>query len=76
MSKSTPRAAVAQFAAGGKRMGKKNMGLLAMSYGGIYVAAIAIGANPNQAVKAFAEAESYDGPSLIVSYWHRYVEGI
>ena len=68
MSKSTPRGAVAQFAAGGKRMPKKDMGLIAMSYGGIYVASIAIGANPNQAVKAFAEAESYNGPSLILAY--------
>jgi pyruvate-ferredoxin/flavodoxin oxidoreductase len=76
MSKSTPRAAVAQFAAAGKRMPKKDMGLIAMSYGGIYVASIAIGANPNQAVKAFAEAESYDGPSLILSYTHCIAHGI
>ena len=76
MSKSTPRAAVAQFAAAGKKMPKKNMGLIAMSYGGIYVASIAIGANPNQAVKAFAEAESYDGPSLILSYTHCIAHGI
>jgi pyruvate-ferredoxin/flavodoxin oxidoreductase len=76
MSKSTPRGAVAQFAAGGKRMGKKNMGLMAMTYGGIYVASIAMGANPNQAVKAFAEAESYDGPSLILSYTHCIAHGI
>ena len=76
MSKSTPRAAVAQFAAAGKRMPKKDMGLIAMSYGGIYVASIAIGANPNQAVKAIAEAESYDGPSLILSYTHCIAHGI
>jgi pyruvate-ferredoxin/flavodoxin oxidoreductase len=76
MSKSTPRAAVAQFAAAGKRMPKKDMGLIAMSYGGIYVASISIGANPNQAVKAFAEAESYDGPSLILSYTHCIAHGI
>ncbi len=76
MSKATPRGAVAQFAAAGKRMGKKNMGLIAMSYGGIYVASIAIGANPTQAVKAFAEAESYDGPSLILSYSHCIAHGI
>ena len=76
MSKATPRAAVAQFAAAGKKMPKKNMGLIAMSYGGIYVASIAIGANPNQAVKAFAEAESYDGPSLILSYTHCIAHGI
>ncbi|MHC5154636.1 MAG: thiamine pyrophosphate-dependent enzyme, partial [Planctomycetota bacterium] len=76
MSKATPRAAVAQFAAAGKRMPKKDMGLIAMSYGGIYVASIAIGANPNQAVKAIAEAESYDGPSLILSYTHCIAHGI
>ena len=76
MSKSTPRAAVAQFAAAGKRMPKKDMGLIAMSYGGIYVASVAIGANPNQAVKAFVEAESYDGPSLILSYTHCIAHGI
>ena len=76
MSKSTPRAAVAQFAAAGKKMPKKDMGLIAMSYGGIYVASIAIGANPNQAVKALAEAESYDGPSLILSYTHCIAHGI
>ena len=76
MSKSTPRAAVAQFAAAGKKMPKKDMGLIAMSYGGIYVASIAIGANPNQAVKAIAEAESYDGPSLILSYTHCIAHGI
>jgi len=76
MSKSTPRGAVAQFAAGGKQMGKKNMGLIAMSYGNIYVASIAIGANPTQAVKAFAEAESYNGPSLILSYSHCIAHGI
>ena len=76
MSKSTPRGAVAQFAAGGKRMGKKDMGQIAMGYGGIYVASISIGANPNQAVKAFAEAESYNGPSLILSYSHCIAHGI
>ncbi|MHC4855027.1 MAG: 4Fe-4S dicluster domain-containing protein, partial [Planctomycetota bacterium] len=76
MSKSTPRAAVAQFAAAGKRMPKKDMGLIAMTYGGIYVASVAIGANPNQAVKAFVEAESYDGPSLILSYTHCIAHGI
>jgi pyruvate-ferredoxin/flavodoxin oxidoreductase len=76
MSKSTPRGAVAQFAAGGKRMSKKDLGKIAMSYGGIYVAAIAIGADPNQAVKAFVEAESYDGPSLILAYSHCIAHGI
>ncbi len=68
MSKSTPRAAVAKFAASGKGSPKKDMGLLAMTYGNIYVAKVALGANPNQAVKAFIEAESYPGPSLIIAY--------
>ncbi|MFA5252359.1 MAG: thiamine pyrophosphate-dependent enzyme, partial [Phycisphaerae bacterium] len=68
MSKSTPRGAVAKFAAGGKPLPKKDMGLLAMTYGNIYVAKVALGANTNQAVKAFVEAESYPGPSLIVAY--------
>jgi pyruvate-ferredoxin/flavodoxin oxidoreductase len=68
MSKSTPRGAVAKFAAGGKTSPKKDMGLLAMTYGNIYVAKVAMGANTNQAVKAFVEAESYPGPSLIIAY--------
>ena len=76
MSKSTPLGAVAQFAAGGKRMPKKDMGLIAMTYGGIYVATVAMGANPNQTVKAFMEAESYDGPSLILAYSHCIAHGI
>jgi pyruvate-ferredoxin/flavodoxin oxidoreductase len=76
MSKSTPRAAVAKFAAGGKPTLKKDMGLLAMTYGNIYVAKIAIGANTNQVVKAFVEAESYPGPSLILAYSHCIAHGI
>lgn len=76
MSKSTPLGAVAQFAAGGKQMPKKDMGIITMSYGGIYVAKIALGANPNQAVKAFAEAEKYDGPSIILAYSHCIAHGI
>ncbi|MHC4544280.1 MAG: pyruvate:ferredoxin (flavodoxin) oxidoreductase, partial [Planctomycetota bacterium] len=68
MSKSTPRAAVAKFAAAGKPRPKKDLGLLAMTYGGIYVAKVAMGANPNQVVKAFVEAEGYPGPSLIIAY--------
>ncbi len=67
-SKSTPMGAVAKFAAGGKPTFKKDMGLIAMSYGYIYVAKVALGANPQQAVKAFVEAEAYDGPSLILCY--------
>ncbi len=68
MSKSTPRAAVAKFAAGGKPMPKKDLGLLAMTYGSIYVAKVAMGANANHTVKAFVEAEGYVGPSLIIAY--------
>ncbi len=67
-SKATPLASVAKFAAAGKRTGKKDLGLISMSYGKIYVASISIGANMNQAIKAFVEAESYDGPSLIIAY--------
>jgi pyruvate-ferredoxin/flavodoxin oxidoreductase len=76
MSKSTPRAAVAKFAAGGKLMPKKDMGLLAMTYGNIYVAKVAMGANTNNTVKAFVEAESYPGPSLILAYSHCIAHGI
>jgi pyruvate-ferredoxin/flavodoxin oxidoreductase len=76
MSKSTPRAAVAKFAAGGKPAPKKDMGLLAMTYGNIYVAKVSIGANPAQAVKAFSEAEAYPGPSLIIAYAHCIAHGI
>ncbi|MFZ2146215.1 MAG: pyruvate:ferredoxin (flavodoxin) oxidoreductase [Sedimentisphaerales bacterium] len=76
MSKSTPRAAVAQFAAGGKPMPKKDLGLPAMIYGNIYVAKVAMGANTNQTVKAFVEAEAYPGPSLIIAYAHCIAHGI
>jgi pyruvate-ferredoxin/flavodoxin oxidoreductase len=76
MSKSTPRAAVAKFAAAGKPMPKKDLGLLAMTYGNIYVAKVAMGANANQTVKAFAEAEAYPGPSLIIAYSHCIAHGI
>jgi len=75
-SKSTPRGAVAKFADGGKPMGKKDMALIAMSYGNIYVAKVALGANPAQTVKAFVEAEAYDGPSLILAYSHCIAHGI
>jgi pyruvate-ferredoxin/flavodoxin oxidoreductase len=67
-SKATPRAAVARFASGGKETGKKDLGMIAMSYGNVYVAKIAMGANMRQTVKAFVEAESYPGPSLIIAY--------
>lgn len=70
MSKSTPRGATAKFAAAGKRQPKKDLGLLMMTYGHIYVAQIAIGANDAQAIRAFVEAEAYQGPSLIIAYSH------
>jgi pyruvate-ferredoxin/flavodoxin oxidoreductase len=66
MSKSTPMGAVAKFAAGGKPMPKKDLGLIAMSYGHIYVATVAMGASDLQTVRAFMEAEAYDGPSIIL----------
>jgi len=69
-SKSTPRGAVAKFAAGGKKLPKKDIGLLAISYGNVYVARIAMGANDSQTIKAFTEAEAYNGPSLIIAYSH------
>ena len=75
MSKATPRAAVAKFAAAGKPMPKKDLGLLAMSYGNIYVARVAFGASDAQTVKAFLEAEAYDGPSLILAYSHCIAHG-
>ncbi len=76
MSKSTPRGAVAKFAAGGKQMGKKDLGLIAMTYGNIYVASVALGAKDEQTLKAFVEAESYPGPSLIIAYSHCIAHGI
>jgi pyruvate-ferredoxin/flavodoxin oxidoreductase len=76
MSKSTPLAATAQFAAGGKRTPKKNIGLIMATYGNVYVAQIAFGANPAQAVKAFAEAEAYNGSSLIIAYSTCIAQGI
>jgi pyruvate-ferredoxin/flavodoxin oxidoreductase len=76
MSKSTPIGAVAKFAAGGKRMGKKDLGMIAMSYGNIYVAKIAMGANPRQTLRAFVEADAYPGPALIIAYSHCIAHGI
>ena len=75
MSKATPRAAVAKFAAAGKPLPKKDLGLLSMSYGNIYVARVAFGANDRQTVQAFLEAEAYDGPSLIIAYSHCIAHG-
>jgi len=76
MSKSTPRGAVAKFAAGGKPAGKKDLGLIAMSYGNIYVASVAMGAKDEHTLKAFVEAESFPGPSLIIAYSHCIAHGI
>jgi pyruvate-ferredoxin/flavodoxin oxidoreductase len=67
-SKATPRSAIAKFAAGGKTTGKKDLGQIAMSYGDVYVAQVAMGANPTQTVRAFAEAEQHPGVSLIIAY--------
>ena len=67
-SKATPVAAMAKFAASGKRSRKKDLGMMAMSYGNVYVAQVAMGADYNQFVKAVVEAEAYDGPSLIIAY--------
>ncbi len=75
-SKSTPMGAVAKFAAAGKPAMKKDLGMISMTYGNIYVAQVAMGANPNQVVKAFIEAEAYDGPSLIIAYSHCIAQGI
>jgi pyruvate-ferredoxin/flavodoxin oxidoreductase len=75
-SKSTPRGAVAKFAAGGKRGRKKDLGLMAIAYGNVYVAQIAMGASPQQTVDAFLEAEAHDGPALIIAYSHCIAHGI
>ena len=76
MSKSTPRGAIARFAAGGKPMAKKDLGLMAMSYGNVYVASVAMGARDEHTLKAFIEAESYPGVSLIIAYSHCIAHGI
>jgi pyruvate-ferredoxin/flavodoxin oxidoreductase len=76
MSKATPRAAVAKFAASGKPVKRKDLGMLAMSYGNVYVAQVAMGASDAQTVRAFIEAEAYDGPSLIIAYSHCIAHGI
>ena len=74
-SKSTPIGAAAKFAAAGKSVGKKDLGLMAMSYGHVYVANVAMGAKDNHTVQAFLEAESYDGPSMIIAYSHCIAHG-
>ncbi|MGB5232873.1 MAG: pyruvate:ferredoxin (flavodoxin) oxidoreductase [Desulfoprunum sp.] len=76
MSKSTPRAATAQFAAGGKKLPKKDIGMIFSTYGNVYIGRISLGANPTQAIKAITEAEAYDGPSLIIAYAHCINHGI
>lgn len=76
MSKATPRGAVAKFAAGGKPLSKKDLGMMVMSYGSVYVAQVAMGASDLQTVRAFVEAESYNGPSLIIAYSHCIAHGI
>ncbi len=75
-SKATPRAAVAKFATDGRSTRKKDLGMIAMAYGDVYVAQIAMGANPKQTVEALAEAESYPGPSLVIAYSHCIAHGI
>ncbi len=74
-SKATPIGAVAQFAAGGKPVGKKDLGMIAMSYGTVYVATVAL-SNPSQCVKAMLEAEAFDGPSIVIAYSHCIAHGI
>jgi pyruvate-ferredoxin/flavodoxin oxidoreductase len=74
-SKATPRAAVAKFASQGKAIGKKDLGMIAVDYGNVYVAQVAMGGNPLQTLKAFHEAESYRGPSLILAYSHCIAHG-
>ena len=75
-SKSTPRAAVAKFAAAGKPGAKKDLGMMAMTYGNVYVAKVAMGANDQHTLRAFLEAEAYEGPSLIIAYSHCIAHGI
>lgn len=76
MSKSTPLGAVAKFAAAGKQVGKKDLALQAISYGNVYVARVAMGANPQQTLLALREAEAYPGPSLVLAYSHCIAHGI
>jgi pyruvate-ferredoxin/flavodoxin oxidoreductase len=75
-SKSTPRAAIAKFAASGKSIAKKDVGMIAMAYGHVYVAQVALGAHPLQTLRAFQEAESYNGPSLIIAYSQCIAHGV
>ena len=74
-SKATPLGAIAKFAAAGKRVARKDLALQAIAYGNVYVAQVAMGANPQQTLQAFREAEAYDGPSLILAYSHCIAHG-
>ncbi|HEX5524916.1 MAG TPA: thiamine pyrophosphate-dependent enzyme, partial [Pedococcus sp.] len=76
MSKATPLGAVAKFAAAGKTAAKKDLALQAIAYGSVYVARVAMGADPQQTLTAFREAEAFDGPSLIIAYSHCIAHGI
>ncbi len=76
MSKATPMGAVAKFAAGGKPVAKKDLGLIAMTYGTVYVAKVAMGARDEQTLRAILEAEAYEGPSLVIAYSHCIAHGI
>jgi len=76
MSKATARSAIAKFAANGKPTAKKDLGMLAMAYGNVYVASVAMGSNDLQTLRAFLEAEAYDGPSIIIAYSHCIAHGI
>ena len=76
MSKATPRAGVAKFASAGKPVAKKDLGMMAIAYGNVYVAKVAMGANDTHTLRAFLEAEAYDGPSLIIAYSHCIAHGI
>ncbi len=75
MSKATPRGAVAKFAAAGKPLAKKDLAMMAMTYGTVYVAHVALGASDTQTVKAFLEAEAYNGPAIIIAYSHCIAHG-
>jgi len=75
MSKSTPRGAVAKFAAGGKQTSKKDLAMEAVAYGSVYVARVAMGSNDSHTVKAFQEAEAWDGPAIIIAYSHCIAHG-
>src|SRR6185312_6549194 len=75
-SKATPIGAIAKFAAAGKSVPKKDLALQAIAYGSVYVARVAMGADPQQTLRAFREAEAYDGPSLIIAYSHCIAHGI